>query len=195
MSRFVTSCFYRIDRLDVSDSKLRTLDPARAQMAASFAELQQLLYVLQNKLDTLQAVGICPPVPEEGWKVLSAEFERVLGETSPFAMTETLALDRKLIDAFQFVRMMANGYAVYVTFAHPRAPWSDLSTLSMESMRTASYYVTPSDEMMFMALSMLEPDLFPTGEVNVLNVLMTMVKNKIAAEISAYDSVQNFIEV
>ena len=70
MSRFNSVCFYSIPRLDVMDSKRRAMDPARERLARGFAEHQQLLYVLQLKFDTLQACGICAPVPEEGWKVL-----------------------------------------------------------------------------------------------------------------------------
>lgn len=116
--------------------------------------------------------------------MLACEFERVLRESFPFAVTETLSLDRKLSDAFQYVRMMMNTYAVYVTFAHPRAPHTDLAGVSMESFRSAERYVTPSDQTMMLALSMLEPDLFPTGEVNVLAVLCSMAEDRVRAEAS-----------
>lgn len=105
---------------------------------------------------------------EEGWKVVACEFERVLNESFPFAISETLTLDRKILDAFQYVRMMCNYYAVYVTFAHPRAPYSDLSTVTMEAFRTCELYATPSEEQFFLALSMLESDLFPNGEARLL---------------------------
>ena len=117
--------------------------------------------------------------------MLACEFERVLRESFPFAVTETLSLDRKLSDAFQYVRMMVNTYAVYVTFAHPRATHTDLAAVGMDAFRTAERYVTPSDQLMMLALSMLEPDLFPTGEVNVLAVLCAMAEDRVRAEASS----------
>ena len=88
-------------------------------------------------------------------------------------------------NAFQYVRMMVNTYAVYVTFAHPRATHTDLAAVGMDAFRTAERYVTPSDQLMMLALSMLEPDLFPTGEVNVLAVLCAMAEDRVRAEASS----------
>ena len=141
-------------------------------------------YSAQAKLDTLQAVGICAPVPEEGWKIMASEFERVLTESFPFAMSESLTLDRKLQDGFQYVRMMVNAYAIYVTFGHPKAPFYDLGTVTLEAFRTAERYIVPSDEMMYMALSMLESDIFPNGEVNVLSCICEMAEARIRASSS-----------
>ena len=92
LSRFMSCCFYKFPRMDAAECKQRAANADRERLGDSFAELQQVLYVLQAKLDTLQAVGICAPVPEEGWKVLASEFERVLNERFPFAISESLTL-------------------------------------------------------------------------------------------------------
>ncbi len=77
--------------------------------------------------------------------------------------------------------MMANAYAVYVTFGHPSAPFYNLGNITLEAFRTAERYIVPSDEMMYLALSMLESDIFPNGEVSVLSCISEMAESKIKA--------------
>ena len=54
LSRFMACCFYKFPRVDSAICKMRVMDEARKRMGDDFAELQQILYVLQAKLDTLQ---------------------------------------------------------------------------------------------------------------------------------------------
>ena len=175
LSRFQTCCFYKFDREDGPDAKARVMDDERQQFADSFTGMQRIMYVLQMKLDTMQATGILVPVASEGFKIMAAEFETALNEYFPFAISDRLAMTRKLEDAFEYVRMMANWYAVYVTVMHPRSKHINLSTITMDTFRVMERHTCPSDELCILALSMLEPDIFPMGEVICLKALMSMV--------------------
>ena len=175
LSRFMTCCFYVFDRMDIAEAKTRVMSGPRQQLSDRFTETQRLMYVLQMKLDTLQATGILVSVANEGFKVMAAEFEKVLNEHFPFAISERLSLTRKLEDAFEYVRMMTNWYAVYVTCMHPRSKHLNLAAVTMDTFRAMERYTCPSDELCLLALSMLEPDIFPMGEVICLKALMSMV--------------------
>lgn len=168
-SRYSGVPCYPFLRLDKSDIRGRVMDEARTAAAENHSNFYAALYVVQAAyLDTMQGTGMCAPVAEEGWAAFSSRFEEVLTRQFPYALPEGFVLKRVMDDAFQYCRMITNFNAVYLTFGHPNAPHGNLANFSVEALRFAERCTVPSDEAMVLAISMVEEDIFPVAERDVL---------------------------
>jgi len=181
MSRFIGANFYPFTRADMAEVKRRTVDGDRSAWRDLTCDMWRAHGVLQLHLDTLQATGICVKVADEGWRALCVEVERVVKDHFPFALGGGLVMQRKLGDAFEFLRMLVNANAIFLTFFHPRAEHGDLSNVQMSAFRAAERLTVPSDEAMYHAISFTNDDLFPPAELRVGRALMAMLRSSVAA--------------
>lgn len=181
-SRYSGVPCYPFLRLDKSDMMGRVMDDTRTTAGENHGAFFAALYVLQSAfLDTMQGTGMCVPVAEEGWAAFSSRFEETLVRQFPYATPEGFVLKRVMDDAFQYCRMITNFTAIYLTFGHPEAPYSNLSQFAVEALRHAERCTVPSDEAMVLAISMVEEDIFPVAERDVLveaGLLMTKLSEK-----------------
>ena len=177
LSRFNVVQCYLVDRPDIARAKARVMGEDRQAFSELWANQRKGEAALQLIFDTMQALGFVAPVPTEGWLIVKSEFEQKLKDW-PFV--DITAMDRMLGHAFEYVRMMANNHAIHLTFGHPLAERRDLSKFTLGDMHIVERYITPSDELMYLALSMLEEDIFPHVEIVVLRCLLRMVREGLA---------------
>lgn len=175
-SRFTITPCYGITRFDKNEVVTRSMDTRRRLAADERTRHMAYLAGLQMLLDTQQASPFAVPVADEGWNVFVARFEDTLRRKFPYAMSGNIVLTRVLGDAFQFLRMWTNFTATYLTFGHENAEFADVSNFTHKAFRTAELFTVPSDELMVMALTMVEEDIFPTLERKVLRALATLAE-------------------
>lgn len=179
MSRFTMSGVYPFVRHDMGFVAARTSEPARLQYKARVCKSVAAQSFLQLKLETAQHAGILASVPKEGWIIFRSKLTTVIKEEFPFVLGGGLPLGRKLNDAAEYLCTTANAHAIHRCVAHPKAAFSDLAHVDdMEVLREAEKLLTPCDEMMYLAVSMLGDDFFPPPLIMVLRVVALMVKEQ-----------------
>lgn len=195
-SRYSGVPCYPFLRLDKSDIMGRVMDDVRTSAGENHGAFYAALYVLQAAyLDTMQGTGMCVPVAEEGWAAFASRFEEVLIREFPYAHPEGFVLKRVMDDAFQYCRMITNFTATYLTFGHPEAPYSNLSQFSVEALRHAERCTVPSDEAMVLAISMVEEDIFPVAERDVLVEAGLLIAKAAEKPVPGMDGAGNMHEV